>query len=120
MKAIVDEVEKTVNYGADVLEALGPSPTGLWYRVNADGTRSLVGEGEAFASLQGETYTSSPLLPKPEIEIDYINETFSVTLTEEEVPEGLDVTDLDIDFALEGQDPIFTGIYGLSCSWYLG
>ena len=119
VKAIVDEVEKTVNYGADVLEALGPSPTGLWYRVNADGTRSLVGEGEAFASLQGETYTSSPLLPKPEIEIDYINETFSVTLTEEEVPEGLDVTDLDIDFALEGQDPIFTGIYGLSCSWFL-
>ena len=65
-------MEKTVNYGADILKALGPSPTGLWYRENEDGTRSLVKEGEAFASLQGETYTSSPLLPEPEIEIDYI------------------------------------------------
>ena len=71
----VDGVETVVNYGADILKTLGASSTGLWYRVNADGTRSLVKEGEAFASLQGETYTSSPLLPKPEIEIDYINET---------------------------------------------
>ena len=44
-----------------------------------------------------------------------------MTLTEEEEPEGLDVTDLDIDFALEGQeDNISTGMYGLSCSWFLG
>ena len=99
----VDERDRKVNYGADVLEALGPSPTCLWYRVNADGTRSLVGEGEAFASLQGETYTSSPLLPKPEIEIDYINETFSVTLAEEDVPEGVDVTDIYVNFRQLGQ-----------------
>ena len=59
---IVDGVETVVNYGADILAALGASSTGLWYRVNADGTRSLVKEGEAFASLQGETYTSQVLL----------------------------------------------------------
>ena len=99
----VDERDRKVNYGADVLEALGPSPTCLWYRVNADGTRSLVKEGETFASLQGETYTSSPLLPKPEIEIDYINETFSVTLAEEDVPEGVDVTDIYVNFRQLGQ-----------------
>ena len=103
VKVIVDEVEKTVNYGADILKALGPSPTGLWYRENEDDTRSLVKEGETFASLQGETYTSSPLLPKPEIEIDYINETFSVTLAEEDVPEGVDVTDIYVNFRQLGQ-----------------
>ena len=44
-----------------------------------------------------------------------------MTLTEEEVPDGVDVTDLDIDFALWGQEyTISTGMYGLSCSWYLG
>ena len=96
-------MEKTVSYGADILKALGPSPTGLWYRENEDDTRSLVKEGETFASLQGETYTSSPLLPKPEIEIDYINETFSVTLAEEDVPEGLDATDININFRQPGQ-----------------
>ena len=64
--------------------------------MNADGTRSLVKEGEAFASLQGETYTSSPLLPKPEIKINYINEDVIVTLVEEDVPEGLDATDINI------------------------
>ena len=96
------------------------SPTGLWYRENEDSTRSPVKEGETFASLQTEAYTSLILMPKPKIEIDYINETFSVTLTEEEVPEGVDVTDLDIDFALWGQEyTISTGMYGLSCSWYL-
>ena len=43
-----------------------------------------------------------------------------MTLTEEEVPDGVDVTDLDIDFALWGQEyTISTGMYGLSCSWYL-
>ena len=103
VKVIVDEVEKTVSYGADILKALGPSPTGLWYRENEDDTRSLVKEGETFASLQGETYTSSPLLPKPEIEIDYINETFSVTLAEEDVPEGVDVTDIYVNFRQPGQ-----------------
>ena len=73
------------------------------YRENEDDTRSLVKEGETFASLQGETYTSSPLLPKPEIEIDYINETFSVTLAEEDVPEGVDVTDIYVNFRQLGQ-----------------
>ena len=117
----VDGQDRKVNYGADVLDALGMSPTGLWYRENEDSTRSPVKEGETFASLQTEAYTSKILMPKPKIEIDYINETFSVTLTEEEVPEGVDVTDLDIDFALEGQeDTISTGMYGLSCSWFLG
>ena len=48
----VDERDRKVNYGADVLDALGMSPTGLWYRENADGTRSPVKEGETFASLQ--------------------------------------------------------------------
>lgn len=96
MVMTVDGEEKFVNYGADILETLGASFTGLWYRVNADGTRSLVKEGEAFKSLQRETYTSSPLLPKPEIEIDYINESCSVTLTEEEVPEGVDINDLRV------------------------
>ena len=116
----VDGQDRKVNYGADVLDALGMSPTGLWYRENEDSTRSPVKEGETFASLQTEAYTSLILMPKPKIEIDYINETFSVTLTEEEVPEGVDVTDLDIDFALWGQEyTISTGMYGLSCSWYL-
>ena len=100
----VDGVEKFVNYGADILKTLGASPTSLWYRVNADGTRTLVREGEAFASLQKEAYTSQVLLPTPEIEIDYRNESWSVTLTEEEVPEGVDVTDMYVHFASEGQE----------------
>ena len=52
----VDGKEKFVNYGADILETLGASPTSLWYRVNADGTRALVREGDTFASLQKEAY----------------------------------------------------------------
>lgn len=110
VKVIVDEVEKTVNYGADILDALGESPTGLWYRENEDDTRSLVKEGEAFASLQTETYTSQVLLPVPEIEIDYRNERIIVTLAEEEVPEGVDVTDIDINFRLPGQSMLFIPI----------
>ena len=117
---IVDGVEKTVNYGADILAALGASSTGLWYRVNADGTRSLVKEGEAFASLQGETYTSQVLLPTPKIEIDYRNESWSVTLTEEEVPEGVDVTAMDVNFALSGEEYVaYASMPGLSGSWGL-
>ena len=88
----VDGVEKFVNYGADILETLDPSFTGLWYRENADGTRALVREGDTFASLQKEAYTSQVLLPTPKIEIDYRNESWSVTLTEEEVPEGVDLS----------------------------
>ena len=110
----VDGVETVVNYGADILKTLGASSTGLWYRVNADGTRSLVKEGEAFASLQGETYTSSPLLPKPEIKINYINEDVIVTLAEEDVPEGLDATDININFRQPGQSEVlFTGMASL-------
>ena len=116
----VDGVETVVNYGADILDALGASPTSLWYRVNADGTRSLVKEGEAFASLQKEAYTSSPLLPKPEIVIDYRNESWSVTLTEEEVPEGVDVTAMDINFALSGEEHVaYASMPGFSGSWGL-
>ena len=112
---IVDGVEKTVNYGADILAALGESSTGLWYRVNADGTRALVKEGEAFASLQGETYTSQVLLPTPKIEIDYRNESWSVTLTEEEVPEGVDVTAMDVNFVLSGEEhAAYASMPGLS------
>ena len=62
----VNDVEMKVNYGANILEALGESFTGLWYRVNADGTRALVREGDTFASLQGETYTSQVLLAHAE------------------------------------------------------
>ena len=110
----VDGVETVVNYGADILKTLGASSTGLWYRVNADGTRSLVKEGEAFASLQGETYTSSPLLPKPEIKINYINEDVIVTLAEEDVLEGLDATDININFRQPGQNEVlFTGMASL-------
>ena len=116
----VNDVEMKVNYGADILDALGASSTGLWYRERADGTRALVKEGEAFASLQGETYTSQVLLPAPKIEIDYRNESWSVTLTEEEVPEGVDVTDMYVNSASEGQEyDIMAGMYGLSCSWNL-
>ena len=68
----VDGQDRKVNYGADVLDALGMSPTGLWYRENEDSTRSPVKEGETFASLQTEAYTSKILMPKPKIEIDYI------------------------------------------------
>ena len=121
VKVIVDEVEKTVNYGADILEALGPSPTGLWYRENEDDTRSLVKEGETFASLQTETYTSQVLLPVPEIEIDYRNERIIVTLAEEEVPEGVDVTDIDINFRLPGQSmPLYTDMTSTSIPLSLG
>ncbi len=116
----VDDVETVVNYGADILKTLGASSTGLWYRVNADGTRSLVKEGEAFASLQKEAYTSQVLLPTPKIEIDYINESWSVTLTEEEVPEGVDVTAMDINFALSGEEyAAYANMPGLSGSWGL-
>ncbi len=55
----VDGKEKFVNYGADILETLGASPTSLWYRVNADGTRALVREGDTFASLQKTGYKKS-------------------------------------------------------------
>ena len=121
VKVIVDEVEKTVNYGADILEALGESPTGLWYRENEDDTRSLVKEGETFASLQTETYTSQVLLPVPEIEIDYRNERIIVTLAEEEVPEGVDVTDIDINFRLPGQSmPLYTDMTSTSIPLSLG
>ena len=119
----VDGRDRKVNYGADVLDALGMSPTGLWYRENEDSTRSPVKEGETFASLQTEdVYFENPHAQAEDRDRLYnINETFSVTLTEEEVPEGVDVTDLDIDFALWGQEyTISTGMYGLSCSWYLG
>ena len=68
----VDGRDRKVNYGADVLDALGMSPTGLWYHENEDSTRSPVKEGETFASLQTEAYTSLILMPKPKIEIDYI------------------------------------------------
>ena len=53
VKVTVNGVETVVNYGADILAALGESFTSLWYRVNADGTRALVKEGEAFASMPG-------------------------------------------------------------------
>ena len=116
----VNDVEMKVNYGADILDALGASSTGLWYRVNADGTRALVREGDTFASLQGETYTSQVLLPAPKIEIDYRNESWSVTLTEEEVPEGVDVTAMDINFALSGEEyAAYANMPGLSGSWGL-
>lgn len=115
VKVTVNGVETVVNYGADILAALGESFTSLWYRVNADGTRALVKEGEAFASLQGETYTSQVLLPTPKIEIDYRNESWSVTLTEEEVPEGVDVAAMDVNFVLSGEEhAAYASMPGLS------
>lgn len=59
-------------------------------------------------------------MPTPKIEIDYRNESWSVTLTKEEVPEGVDVTDMYVNFASEGQEyDIMDGMDGLSCSWNL-
>ena len=105
---IVNGEEKFVNYGADILETLGPSTTGPWYRVNADGTRALVREGDTFASLQGETYTSQVLLPKPEQPvINYAEETLTVTLPEGALPEGVEVEDITVNIQCEGKTYLY-------------
>ena len=105
---IVNGEEKFVNYGADILETLGPSTTGPWYRVNAGGTRALVREGDTFASLQKEAYTSQILLPKPEQPvINYAEETLTVTLPEGALPEGVEVEDITVNIQCEGKTYLY-------------